>query len=270
MLRILTALLLIAAWSPAQPIDTERFEVASVKANGSDESNIERMGIRADGAQFNCYNMTLKRLLMYAYQVKQYQISGPAWIGSEMYTIAAKLPLGATREQAPVMLQHLLKERFHLELTRQPKEMSIYELTTAKGGFKLSPSSSAGPGGVPASPSSGGQPATSGGGGVARVAPGADGGPPRVVGYHKMNLKRCTLARLANLLELQLDRPVKDVTGIAGEFDFALEYTTADSVQDVANIFAALPQQSGLKLEGKKGPVDVLMIDRADRTPIEN
>lgn len=90
-----------------------------------------------DPGQITWTYATLRALLMTAYDVKGYQISGPAWLASERYDIAAKVPAGATQEQVDVMWQNLLLERFGLRLHHESKEFKVEELVVAKGGPKL-------------------------------------------------------------------------------------------------------------------------------------
>ena len=82
-------------------------------------------------------NVSLKKLLYEAYQVKDYQISGPDWLGSEIYDITATIPNGATRDDVLVMTQNLIAERFKVTLHREPKEMAVYALVIDKGGHKM-------------------------------------------------------------------------------------------------------------------------------------
>ncbi len=81
--------------------------------------------------------MNLKQLLTTAYDVKAYQISGPAWLDSERYDITATMAPGTTKEQFQVMLQNLLAERFKVAIHRETKELPMYSLVVAKSGSKL-------------------------------------------------------------------------------------------------------------------------------------
>src|SRR5690349_10858688 len=123
------------------------FEVASVKRVEADSrprpnfpSNVAMM-IGFDGGpgskdpgRINYHEVTLKMLLARAYHFKPEQVSGPDWIDSERYTIAAKLAPDSTAEQLRAMLQKLLVERFQIALHREMKEMSVYRLKVAKNG----------------------------------------------------------------------------------------------------------------------------------------
>ena len=79
----------------------------------------------------------MKTLLMRAYELKSYQIAGPAWMDSERYEIAAKIPAGSTPREVPFLLRTLLAERFHLVAHNETRQLSIYELAIAKSGPKF-------------------------------------------------------------------------------------------------------------------------------------
>src|SRR5215469_13712508 len=117
------------------------FEVATIKPSepitaGPGKVMI-RMGVENDGAMVKYNGMTLKALVQNAYSVKDYQVTCPPWMDEQRYNISAKLPDGATRDQAPEMLQSLLKERFKVTLHREKKDHPIYALVVGKGGPKL-------------------------------------------------------------------------------------------------------------------------------------
>jgi uncharacterized protein (TIGR03435 family) len=131
------------------------FEVASVKPasapiatkdaytegyNAGMRAALASQGLRIVGQRVTVTDNSLKDLIRLAYQVKDYQISAPAWMAAEKYEIAAVMPAGATRSQAPEMLRTLLEERFHLKLHRETRKLAAYALVAAKGGPKLTPS----------------------------------------------------------------------------------------------------------------------------------
>ena len=161
------------------------FEVASIKtAAPTASAGMFRVMMRggpgsADPGQLTYSNVTLKNVLMNAYGVKGYQISGPSWLDSERYDIAAKIPKGATKEQFMLMLQNLLAERFKLTLHREKKDLPMYALVVGKSGPKMKesvdgavPADGAGP--PPPPPPPGGPLGIAGGG---RIAMGSDGFP---------------------------------------------------------------------------------------------
>ncbi len=269
------------------------FEVASVKrmdpSSGAPGSNLMRGGPgTSDPGQITFTAVTMNRLLMAAYGVGPDQVSGPGWIDSERYAIAAKVPAGADKAAVRVMLQQLLLERFHLKLHRETKTSRAYELVVARNGPRLRPSvesvENAAP---PASPSSAGldkngfpQPppgryAASMAGTVSRLAfrQFAISDLPKVLGL-PLGAMAGTILSVA---------PVTDNTGLTGKYDFTLEFEgymgpggafsppPADGAGASApNLFEALQTQLGLELKEKKIPIDILVIDHLDRVPAAN
>ena len=137
-LLALTAWGAIAQTGEASPT----FEAASVKPSAPMTGN--RLMVRMQGGpgtpdpgQITYTNVALKNLIMTAYNVKGYQVSGPGWLESERFDIMAKIPKGATKEQFQLMLQDLLAERFKLKLHRDSKDLPIYALVVGKNGVKM-------------------------------------------------------------------------------------------------------------------------------------
>src|SRR5437868_2950308 len=119
-----------AAWAQ---VTGPTFEVASIKPSAPITDGRIMTRIRGgpgtpDPGQFTCTNVTIKLLMINAYNVKGYQIAGPDWMDSERFDITAKISPDTTKEQFQQMLQNLLKERFHLTLHHQNKEMPMYAL----------------------------------------------------------------------------------------------------------------------------------------------
>jgi uncharacterized protein (TIGR03435 family) len=81
--------------------------------------------------------MTLRMLIMRAYYLRSFQVAGPSWMDSQLFDVIAKVPDGATKEQAKMMLENLLADRFKLKLHKENKEALSYELVVAKGGIKI-------------------------------------------------------------------------------------------------------------------------------------
>jgi uncharacterized protein (TIGR03435 family) len=216
-------------------------------------------------------NIPLKRVLMLAYEVKFWQISGPDWLNSLRFDISARVPEGTTKEQSLVMLRNLLTVRFHMTVHRETKELPIYTLAADKTGFKLRASG--------ANSTEDDSIATvkqdEGKDGFPVLAP---GGPGLVVetrgGRARISAFKTDLSKLADFLSNQLGRPVFDQTGVTGDFDFVLYYTPENGTPDDTNpypgIFNALREQLGLRLNATKGPVELLVIDRAEKVPSEN
>ena len=95
------------------------------------------IGMKVDGARVDFGSMTIADLIVAAYKVKSFQVSGPDWIKTERWDIVAKLPEGSNKDQVPEMLQSLLADRFKLALHRDTKDQSVYALIVGKGGPKL-------------------------------------------------------------------------------------------------------------------------------------
>lgn len=310
---ILGAGLIISATCAAfgqTPEETPSFEVASVKPAAPQGMGMVR--VRASGGpgtpdpgQLNYENVSLKNILMNAYGVKGYQISGPKWLDSERFDIMAKIPKGATKEQFRLMLQNLLAERFKLTLHHETKDLPMYSLVVAKGGTKMKESVEDESTNAPPPPPG------SDGAAMPRMKVGADGMPQlppgagkngmmmmvmngrlRMVGNHR------PISALTEMLGNQIGFPVVDATGLTANYDFTLDFAPdgtngpmgmmppAPPQHEIGGgggapvgvapeaggptIFAAVQEQLGLKLEQKKGPVDLLVIDHLEKTPTEN
>jgi uncharacterized protein (TIGR03435 family) len=257
-----TAVVSVYAAPPqeAQPA----FDVASIKRDVSGEPG----GIFTCVPACHLERMTLRDLVIFAYRVRNFQVTGgPGWIDSERYNIDAKAEGAPSFNQEYVALQYqrlqtLLRDRFNLTIHRETKELPVYALTVAKGGPKLQQ-----PNCVQREP------------GDFTVAPGKYCG---LIGGSmatgRLQASSTTMANLARFLSSMLSRTVVDKTGIAGEFDLQLTFSPdrpAVPPPDAAgadlgpDFFTAMQEQLGLKLESAKGPVEVLVIDRVER-PSEN
>jgi uncharacterized protein (TIGR03435 family) len=253
------------------------FEAASVKRSQPPANGRVLVGGRggpgsADPGRVVYSFMPLKWLLAIAYGVKQYQISGPGWLETERYDIVATVPDGTSKAQFPMMLQTLLTDRFGIELHHETRELPVYELSVAKNGSKLKPPA--------ADPNA--RPGTS----RMSLTPG---------GFHLEGHAE-PASHLAIILEDQLASPVVDKTGLSGTFDFTLDFSR-ESVQNSAlaglpppppanppgpvtapagdpteapSLFTAIQEQLGLKLDKKRGPLDVIVLDRAEKVPKED
>lgn len=260
-----------------------------------------------DPGQLTCTNAPLIVLLTTAYGVKSYQIEGPDWLNSERFDIIAKIPAETTKEQYKLMLQNLLAERFKLTLHHQTKELPIYVLAIGKGGPKMKRSedepTAAPKQEAPTAPPPPPPPPPSPSASLPeRPKMDADGFPVLPPSMHKVTVNMMntrtgrnrmlasheSMTHLADMLSNQLGRPVVDETGLTGLYDFTLEYAPGASVgplpppppgvdagptasnPDAADLFSAIQAQIGLKLQPKKGPVDLLIIDHLERVPTEN
>jgi uncharacterized protein (TIGR03435 family) len=237
-------LLLPVCVALAQPA----FDVASVKPSPpatGDSININ-LGTSSHGV-VTLTNTTLSECLRYAYDlVGEDQISGPEWMRdrSLRVDIVAQAPPDTANDQLLLMLQRLLAERFRLTLHREPRPVAHLELSIAKNGPKL--------------------------------AEAKEGAPPFAQSYGRGLLARrhLTTHTLAVLLSRQLRQIVIDKTGLTGFYDIQIEWTPdgapPDTVADHPDIFAALQQQLGLKLEAKKTPIDIVVVDHAEKAPVGN
>ena len=207
--------------------------------------------------QFVAINYPLKVLLAAAYNLTPKAISsGPAWIDSDRFDILAEAPrqVRPTLDEQMTMLRKLLDERFNLTLHREEKEFSIYTLTIAKNGPKL----------MDAAPD---------------ASP--EGAPPLVFflspGGARLPARNATMAELAWVMQrAAVDRPVVDKTGLSGRYDFELEWApdetqfgggvpAGDPDHPKPDLFAAMQQQLGLRLEATRGPIEALVIDKIER-----
>lgn len=245
MIRTLCGICLLLAAARAQsPADTPAFDVASVKltAHGrnADGPSFSDLKIAGPGRLVGT-NASLEECIRWAYNVKEYQVSGPDWIRSNApsYDIEAKAPPDATSSQMRLMLQKLLRERFKLALHRESKSLPVYILTVGKNGLRLQSANM-----------------------DARAGLMSQSGSTTV----RVTGDRATMASLANHLSLDLDHPVFDKTGMQGAFRINLEWARA---ADGPSVFAAL-QDVGLKLEASKAPIELLVIDHAERIPAAN
>jgi len=257
------------------------FEVASVKLvpPGTPQS---RGGMRggprtSDPGRITITSSTLKFVLMKAYDLQHYQISGPPWLEEDRYEIVARVPEGATREAAMTMLQNLVIERFGLKLHLETRELPVYALKAGKNGHQLTPVDGEVDDDAQADFFS--APITRAKDGFADTGGLRSGYLESYVGDQgKITVIRQPLKTFTDRLSNRMDRPILDRTGLRGLFSFAVNYTPAHNTtintatDDVAgdSIFNALKQQLGLHLEPIKGPVRFLVVDSGTRVPVDN
>jgi uncharacterized protein (TIGR03435 family) len=249
--------------------EAPEFEVASVKPSAPDSAPfhgrvlpgmladlVDTIGFSGgpgskDPGRIDYKAVTLKRLLARAYDVKTFQISGPGWLDTERYDIAAKLPPGTDSAKLRLMLQRLLTERFRITLHRETKEQPVYRLVVAKGGPKLKP-----PEEEPHYKDEAEQKAAM----QAKAAAQMEamrrrmekGGPH---GSSRFHYSHGTMRQLAESLSSNLDRPVRDMTNLPGKDSFSLEWVPESSTPPAASanggdaarpsIFVAIQQQLG-------------------------
>jgi uncharacterized protein (TIGR03435 family) len=227
-----------------------RYEVASIKANSENDLS-NTFHIEPDGS-ISAAGITLRRLMMTAYNVQGFRIlGGPDWVNSRRWVLQAKPDGVASPGQIRPMLRALLEERFRLRTHSEIRKLPVYELVVDHKGSKV--------------PTTKDTKSTS----AIRVAPGS------------IQFTNATSAAFAGQLSYALGHPVIDKTNLLGNFDFALVWTpepgenggptTAGlppeaeeqpvSAPDRPSIFAAIPEQLGLRLKSARGPVEVVVVD---------
>jgi uncharacterized protein (TIGR03435 family) len=249
--------------------------------------------------------MSLKNILMNAYDVKNFQIVGPGWLDTERFDITATMPPDTTKEQFRAMLQNLLAERFKMTVHRETKELPMYSLVVAKGGPKMKEAADVlppkddgdaappppplpmqpkiGPDGFPILPQLAGR------GGLFMIM---------MNGRARFIAQQQTMQDLAGRLTNQLSRTVTDATALKAKYDFTLTFSpegmngpmgplpppppvpgggeesrkaaALPEAEPLLDIFGAIQAQLGLRLEPKKGPVELIVIDHVEKTPTEN
>jgi len=241
-MRSLAALLLATlCWS-----QQAEFEVASVKPNnsGGTSSNFNRTA----GGGLHAINVTLRDLIIFAYDLRGHQlVGGPSWLDHDRYDVLAKPaqndnPSGARRSFEEdwrgirMSLRAVLADRFQLAVHSETREMPIYALMVAKGGPHLQPSQAEG-----------------------LTINNRNG----LVICKKASMKQFAERALAN----RLGRTVVDQTGLSGEFDFEIKYVEDQLANDTAgpDFLTAMKEQVGLILQSQKGPVEVTVVDRAEK-----
>ena len=320
---LLLALLSIPAFAQS-PV----FEVATIKPAPPLNpqmilSGKMRIGMRVEAGRVDIGFASLRDLIMWAYEVKPFQVSGPEWITGERWEVAAKMPEGATRAQVPAMLRALLEERFKLKVHRDSRDQNVYALEQGKGGHKLKEAatvpetaaaapavdkdaisidaggqkvmvarSGSGPGGFPSISVAGGR------GGAAKIS--------MVDGQMHMEQERTTMQDFVSMLSPMLDRPVVDHTELKGNWQVSMDLAMQDMMQMArgsgimsggpmgampgagggaggvggggslapadpsgGSIFSSV-EKLGLKLTKTKAPMDLVVIDSAEKKPTGN
>ena len=238
-MRILRLAAIAIAAQMAGAQSSPSFEAASIRRDhgGSLNTQIDTSG----AGRLTITNASPKTLIRNAYGVLSFQLANePAWLDTEMYDIQATTGTAEQilPEQLTPLLQNLLAERFALRVHWETRESTVYALLLDKGGPRFHVST-----------------------GEAKPGMNTQKGPQRAT----MKGTAQTMALLASNLGNQLGRFAVDKTGLSGAWDFTLDWDlqpTADSTGP--SLFTALREQLGLRLEAQKGPVRILVIDRAD------
>jgi uncharacterized protein (TIGR03435 family) len=237
----------VQAQSP-RPSDRPAFDVASIKPSNPSPGPNDRRAFALNG-RFTATGLALTVLVSNAYRVQNYQISGgPKWIYYDRYDIVAKAEESVSTDTVLLMLQTLLEDRFKLTFHRETKELPVYVLRIGKDGPKLKTT--------------------------------AEDTPYSIrINRDKWTVSNLGMGGLAVQLSRELGRTVVDMTGLTGSYDFTLEWTRDQASPPVTDspvvgpaspsLFTAVQEQLGLKLESRKQPIEMLIIDRAER-PSEN
>ena len=280
----------LASVAFAQQPKTPAFEVASVKVSAPVTPGRGATGagrcVKPNPGTVNCTNANLKLLLTQAYGVAKYQIEGPAWLDANTYDVMAKVPAGTPGDQVPAMLQTLLAQRFHMAVHKVTKPLDAFEMTVAPGGPKLKavdPAEVAAARNYQAAIEAGRtdvpRPSTRGVGAMSiKFNP---------TGARTLNVKM-SMPEFANYLISDMGKPVLDRTGLKGTYDIEVTYLAGDSdlfqrgfrsegkeaPPDASTPTATLPQAIektlGLKLHLNKIPIEIVIVDSANKVPSEN
>jgi uncharacterized protein (TIGR03435 family) len=242
----LTLLAGLVAWAqePAPPA----FDVASIRAADGNGTSLTVVP-----GSLTIRNMNLDTCIAWAYRVQKFQVSGPGWLGETSFDFTAKAGTPANENELRRMMQSLLVERFRLVLHRESKEMQALALTVGRNGHKLKPND-------------------------------VEGSPSFKTG--KLNLRGdgATLDQLTEFLAKELRQPVVDQTGLTGRFNYFLDINAyiTDEIRksegpngapppDAPSIIAqAMQAQLGLKVESKKMPIEILVVDHIEKAPTGN
>jgi uncharacterized protein (TIGR03435 family) len=288
MRRISCALWFAVVVSAQAPVASQ-FEAASLKPSGPLQRPYPARTITGGPGttgpgQITYREHSLKDLIFQAYRVQSYQISTPGWMESSYFDIVATVPAGATRDDLRTMLQHLLRERFALQTHSETRQMAGYALLLGDGAHKMTPS---------ASPSTQADSAL-----PPKLEVDKEGfvipppGVPNIFylppkeGVARLTAAHASISMFCSYLRRLLQQPVTDETGLQGSFDFRLKFapetaalpdagdeadpTTLPASDPAPTLTRAVAGQLGLKLLRKRVPVDVLVIDHCERTPVEN
>ena len=262
------------------------FEVASVRPFSIAQDGPITLGATIDRAQVRLVGLTMRDLLGMAYRVKPFQLNGPDWIGTERYFINAKLPSGVSAEKLPEMVRALLNDRFGLRIHRDKKEMPVYALLVGKPPLKLT-ERVVDPNAPP--------PETvqvTGTGSAQGIAVNMGNGSSYTFAGGKFSAKKFNSSDIAAVLERFTERPMVDLTELKGTYDFEFVVTPEETqtlmiraaiaagvqlppqalqlADNGGNPLEGAVEQLGLKLDSRRMPIEIIIIDQIQKTPTDN
>jgi len=266
------------------------FEVASIKPSAIRSDNSVDIGVHIDGAQVHISTLSLRDYIGAAYRIRPYQITGPDWLPQTKFEVDAKIPDGVPRDKVPEMIQSLLEDRFQMKAHRTSKEFPVYAITVA-GPLKLKESPVDANAPAAGTPPPAVQIAASGGPGGVNMNMG--GGASFRFADNRLEVVKLTFPVLADRLAMFFDKPVVDQTGLTGRYDFAIDLAPEDYramlIRSAVNAGVVLPPQAlqlleggnaasliggmrdlGIKMEARKAPLDVVVIDSMNKAPSGN
>ena len=269
---------ILLAWAAARGQSTRgvTFEAVSVKPSPPLNGQNGVTGMvggpgSGDPGRISFPQNTLADLVAIAYGVPKYRVSGPDWIDSNRYDVVAKLAPKTTIEQVRQMTRGMLADRFKLTTHMTQKNMTFYEMTASKPGPALKPSTSAAP--LPSDEKlaevTGRRPRLAKDGfpdipaGVSALVELND--RSRMVEFHR------TMAWLARRLARDLKQQVVDATELKGEYDIDLRWVNSPTPDPAGpDLIEAVRTQLGIRLTPRKGPIDIVVVDHAERVPSRN
>lgn len=255
---------LIAAGLQAQTAPS--FEVASIRRNLTANQQGRGLAAPQPGGRFIAIGATLRHLVNGAYGLEV--IGGPEWLDTDRFDVNARAEGDRPIAEMQQMLRSLLSDRFRLVVHTETREVPVYALTIARKDRALGPK-------LRASDARCAQEARN-------FVPGAPGFPPACgdfrMGARALTARGMTMRRLAQVMSGSLGRPVLDRTGLDSAYDLELEWSSglglqqpppgsagaAELTPDGLSLFTAMQEQLGLRLQPTRGPVDVIVVDRAE------
>src|SRR5262245_9397728 len=247
-MRVVAAVLV---WTWAAWAQTPAFEVASVRRSQGDSVRrnplAEAVQVTPDGVTIR--GASLKTAIRWAYKVFEYQVTGPDWTGQERYDFIAKAAGPVPEDQLRRMMQALLSDRLKVAVHRETKDLQAFVLSVGKNGPKFKESMDEG---------------------EAKVQP----DPLRFT----VTIQRMGATQVVEILSNVLRAPVVDNTGLKGKYDVTVSLqkyipepgANSSTFDMVSTMVTAFQEELGLKLESKKIPLELVVVDQAERVPTEN